>query len=74
MEYKKAYCKKSYGRKASWKDGGTESWNYESTEARKFEGQMMPLMTEDEKKDAQVLELSYDFSCRIVNCDSLTFN
>ena len=23
-------------------------------------------MTEDEKKDAQVLELSYDFSCRII--------
>ena len=36
------------------------------TETRKFEGELKPLMTEDEKKDAQVLELSYDFSCRII--------
>lgn len=31
-----------------------------------FVGELKPLMTEDEKKDAQVLELSYDFSCRII--------
>lgn len=36
------------------------------TETRKFEGEMKPLMSEEEKKDAQVLELSYDFSCRII--------
>ena len=35
-------------------------------EVRKFEGELRPLMTEEEKKDAQVLELSYDFSCRII--------
>ena len=35
-------------------------------EVRKFEGELQPLMTEEEKKDAQVLELSYDFSCRII--------
>ena len=33
---------------------------------RAFDGEMKPLMTEEEKKDAQVLELSYDFSCRII--------
>lgn len=31
-----------------------------------FQGEMKPLMAEEEKKDAQVLELSYDFSCRII--------
>ena len=35
-------------------------------EVRRFEGELRPLMTEEEKKDAQVLELSYDFSCRII--------
>ena len=33
---------------------------------RVFQGEMKPLMTEEEKKEAQVLELSYDFSCRIL--------
>lgn len=33
---------------------------------RVFEGEMRPLMTEEEKKEAQILELSYDFSCRII--------
>lgn len=58
-------CKKSYSgkpRKYKSKDSGKD----ESTETRKFEGQLKPLMTEEEKKDAQVLELSYDFSCRII--------
>ena len=35
-------------------------------EVRKFEGELRPLMTDEEKKDAQVLDLSYDFSCRII--------
>ena len=35
-------------------------------EVRKFENPLKPLMTEAEKADAQVLELSYDFSCRII--------
>ena len=55
MEYKKSYSSK---KKDSRKDGDSET--------RKFEGDMKPLMTEEEKKDAQVLELSYDFSCRII--------
>lgn len=33
---------------------------------RVFQGEMKPLMTEEEKKEAQILELSYDFSCRII--------
>ena len=65
MEYKKkTYTKKgttdkrTYGKKDYHKDGDSD--------VRKFEGELKPLMTEDEKKDAQVLELSYDFSCRII--------
>jgi len=51
-------AKRSYNKKESKKE--------DSSDSRKFEGQMKPLMTEEEKKDAQVLELSYDFSCRII--------
>lgn len=60
-EGKKTY-KKSYGKTNSRKFGDTESRNYESLDSRKLEGQMKPLMTEAEKGNAQVLELSYDFS------------
>lgn len=43
-----------------------EKRNYGSSEQRTFGGEMKPLMTEVQKKDAQILELSYDFSCRII--------
>lgn len=43
-----------------------ESRKYGNKESRKFDGKLKPLMTEEEKKDAQVLDLSYDFSCRII--------
>jgi len=33
---------------------------------RVFEGDLKPLMSECEMADAQVLELSYDFSCRVI--------
>lgn len=33
---------------------------------RVFNGELKPLMSESEKAEAQVLELSYDFSCRII--------
>ena len=49
-----------------YKKGTTNKRNQESTEVRTFGGEMKPLMREDEKRDAQVLELSYDFSCRII--------
>ena len=58
MEYKKSYKSK----KGGFKDKRTD----ESTDVRKFENPLKPLMTEEQKKDAQVLELSYDFSCRII--------
>ncbi len=56
---KKTYTKKgNYNKKESRKD--------ESTDVRTFGGTLKPLMSEAEKADAQVLELSYDFSCRII--------
>ena len=74
MEYKKkTYTKKGTTDKRTrsvWNNGKKESQNYgkESVdpEIRKFDNLVKPLMTEDQKKDAQVLELSYDFSCRII--------
>ena len=35
-------------------------------EIRKFEKPLRPLMSEEEKSQAQILDLSYDFSCRII--------
>jgi len=60
MEYKKIYKK---GNTNSRKYGTTETVE---SEARKFEGELKSLMTEEEKSNAQILELSYDFSCRII--------
>lgn len=59
-DYKGTYKpkKKTFPKKDSRKDGETEQ--------RTFEGTLKPLMTEEEKKEAQILELSYDFSCRII--------
>ena len=73
---------RKYESKDLRKDGGSDSRNQESTDVRKyasqelrnqepaevrtFDGTLKPLMSEEEKKDAQVLELSYDFSCRII--------
>lgn len=42
------------------------SHKYGSPEIRLFEGTMKPLMTEDDKSKAQISELTYDFSCRII--------
>ena len=58
-DYKGTYKpKKTFPKKDSRKDGETEQ--------RTFEGTLKPLMTEEEKKEAQILDLSYDFSCRII--------
>lgn len=35
-------------------------------ETRKFKGEIRPLMSEEEKSKAKILELTYDFSCRII--------
>ena len=56
MEYKKK----------TYKKGTTDLRKQESTEVRTFGGEMKPLMSESEKAEAQVLVLSYDFSCRII--------
>ena len=56
-------AKRSYNKKESRKNGTMESVDLD---VRKFENPLKPLMTEDKKADAQVLELSYDFSCRII--------
>lgn len=63
MEYKKTYSsKKKETRKYGSKDVRTD----ESTDTRRFDNPVKPLMTEEEKSNAQILELSYDFSCRII--------
>lgn len=58
MDANKQYKKKTYGKKVSRTD--------ESTDTRRFANPVKPLMTEKEEKDAQRLELSYDFSCWII--------
>lgn len=63
MEYKKTYYSK---KKESRKYGSKDVRNDESTEQRTFGGTLKPLMSEEEKSNAQILELSYDFSCRII--------
>lgn len=63
MENKKQYSSK---KKETRKYGGSYSRKDESTDVRKFEGELKPLMSEAEKEKAQVLDLSYDFSCRII--------
>ena len=40
--------------------------NFKSTATRKYEGQVKPLMKDEEKDKSHILELSYDFSCRII--------
>ena len=69
MEYKKKYNKtETTGKRKNIRNSVAPSFQ-ESTEeqsTRRFDNPVKPLMTEDEKKDAQILELSYDFSCRII--------
>ena len=47
-------------------DASRNQGSHGSTEPRTFGGTLKPLMSEAEKADAQILELSYDFSCRII--------
>ena len=54
MDYKKDY-KKTYKKKTS----------APKVEYKPKRGKLAPLMTEDQKKDAGIHELSYDFGCRI---------
>ena len=51
----------------SWSDGTTERQNtIRNSDTRKFMNPLKPLLSEEEKSKAQVLDLSYDFSCRII--------
>lgn len=59
MDTNKTNKKKTYAKKEPQKESV-------DPEVRKFVNPLKSLMTEEEKKDAQVLELSYDFSCRII--------
>ena len=54
MDYKKSTYKKQY------KKADTPKVSYKPKR-----GKLAPLMTEDQKKDAGIHELSYDFACRI---------
>ena len=65
MENKKTYGGKAGAPKVR-KDGRKELRKDESTDIRRFDNPVKPLMTEEEKSKAQILELSYDFSCRII--------
>ena len=58
-------------KKTYTKKGATEKRKFETTESvdsevRKFVNPIKPLMSEAEKSEAQVLDLSYDFACRII--------
>ena len=79
-DYKKTtYKKKETTPKAQYKpkrgklaplmteeEASRDQWNHGSTEQRTFGGTLKPLMSEAEKEKAQILDLSYDFSCRII--------
>lgn len=69
MEYKKKYTKtEATGTRKTFRNSVNPCFQ-ESTEehsSRRFVNPVKPLMSEAEKSDAQVLELSYDFSCRII--------
>ena len=54
MEYKKTTYKKQYKKAETAK-----------VEYKPKRGKLAPLMTEDQKKEAGIHELSYDFACRI---------
>jgi four helix bundle protein len=55
MEYNKKTYSKPYKKKTS----------APKVEYKPKRGKLAPLMTEDQKKDAGIHELSYDFGCRI---------
>ena len=58
MAYEKKQYKKSYG-------NGKTTVNREHLTVNRKRGKLAPLMTEEEKAQAGIHELSYDFGCRI---------
>ncbi len=59
MDTNKTNKKKTYAKKEPQKESV-------DSEVRKFVNPLNPLMTEVEESKAQILDLSYDFSCRII--------
>ena len=61
---------RNHGKTETRKYGNTKSMNCGNesvdSEVRKFVNPIKPLMSEAEKSEAQVLDLSYDFACRII--------
>ena len=66
MEYKKSYKSKKGGFKDKRTYGGSDLRSQEPPETRSFGNPLRPLMSEEDKSQAQILELSCDFSCRII--------
>ena len=64
-----AYEKKSYTKKWGGKGKGFNheplTLNHEPAMYKPKRGKLAPLMTEEEKENAGIHELSYDFACRI---------
>lgn len=63
--------KRNYGSGKPRKYGSTKRGDADTrkdgeSDTRRFNNPVKPLMMKEEKKDAQVLELSCDFSCRII--------
>ena len=69
MEYKKKYTKtEAAGKRKNFRKSVVPSI-HEPTEGqstRRFDNPLRPLMSEEEKSQAQLLDISYDFSCRII--------
>ena len=43
-----------------------KKYSAKEEKTRVFNGELKPLLSESEKEKAQILELTYDFSCRII--------
>ena len=48
------------------RDGGPEIREFVNPDVRGSGNRLRPLMTDSQKSEAKVLELSYDFACRII--------
>ena len=69
MEYKKPYKKtETTGKRKNFRKSVVPSIQEPTEEqsTRRFDNPLRPLMSEEEKSKAQILDLSYDFSCRII--------
>ena len=68
-QYQKKYTKtETTGKRKNFRKSVVPSIQEPTEEqsTRRFDNPLKPLMSEDEKSKAQILDLSYDFSCRII--------